>query len=141
LAISTQMGLGRYRIYAIASLAMALAVTTLDSVERPLARLRLAIEQAERELGCLREAYMLAVELARKPAPSELAGQVRGAGALSRRELRVAELLGEGLSNREIAASLHVSVHTIKSQVQSILRKRGLHSRWQVVGGAGADSD
>jgi DNA-binding NarL/FixJ family response regulator len=45
----------------------------------------------------------------------------------------VAYLLAQGRSNNEIAAGLHVSVHTVKSQVQSILRKRGLRSRWQLV--------
>jgi DNA-binding NarL/FixJ family response regulator len=44
----------------------------------------------------------------------------------------VALLMAVGQSNLEIAASLHVSAHTVKSQVKSILRKLGMQSRWQV---------
>jgi DNA-binding NarL/FixJ family response regulator len=41
-------------------------------------------------------------------------------------------LVAAGQSNLEIAASLHVSVHTVKTQLKSILRKLGMQSRWQV---------
>jgi DNA-binding NarL/FixJ family response regulator len=99
----------------------------MDSLERPLVRIRLAIEQVERELRSLRAAYLEAAQAAIPVSVAEY-----GRGALSRQERRVARLLAEGRTNREIAATLHVSVHTVKSQVQSILRKRGLHSRWQV---------
>ena len=108
-------------------------VVLLDSVERPLARLRMVIDQAERELRSLKKAYVDATHQFDESrwtdaARSELA-------VLSRQELRVAFLLGQGRDNRMIAAELHISVHTVKSHVRSVLRKRGLHSRWQV--GAG----
>lgn len=51
---------------------------------------------------------------------------------LSRRELQVAGLLTEGLSNREIAARLTIAPRTADSHVEHILAKLGFTSRAQV---------
>ncbi|MGB3373897.1 MAG: AAA family ATPase [Microbacterium sp.] len=48
---------------------------------------------------------------------------------LTPRELVVADLVADGLSNREIAEMLHLSIRTVESHVARILRKRGLRSR------------
>lgn len=50
---------------------------------------------------------------------------------LSTRELEVLHLLGEGLSNRQIARTLKVKERTAKGHVVNILRKLGLESRLQ----------
>ena len=42
------------------------------------------------------------------------------------------DLLGEGLSNKEIAARLHVAIHTVKSHVHNVLEKLALHTRLEV---------
>ena len=42
---------------------------------------------------------------------------------LSKAEARVAKLLAEGLAPRTIADRLHVSIHTVRSQLQSIFQK------------------
>ena len=42
-------------------------------------------------------------------------------------------LLGEGLSNKVIAARLHIAIHTVKSHVHNVLEKLELHSRLEVV--------
>jgi DNA-binding NarL/FixJ family response regulator len=110
---------------------MSAVIVPFESLERPLARLRCAIEQAERELDAVRRGYLVAVELAGTLAPE--GPDPYDLGPLSRQELRVARLLQRGLTNSDISSSLHVSVHTVKSHVRSILRKRGLHSRWQLV--------
>jgi predicted ATPase/DNA-binding CsgD family transcriptional regulator len=52
---------------------------------------------------------------------------------LTRRELQVAQLVGGGLSNREIAEQLRISQRTVESHVENILRKLGFGSRTQVV--------
>jgi predicted ATPase/DNA-binding CsgD family transcriptional regulator len=52
--------------------------------------------------------------------------------ALSARELEVARLVAEGLSNPAIASSLFVSVATVKTHVSHILAKLGLDSRTQL---------
>jgi DNA-binding NarL/FixJ family response regulator len=51
---------------------------------------------------------------------------------LTGRERQVVELLGEGLSNKEIAARLEIAVHTVKSHVHNVLEKLALRSRLEV---------
>ncbi len=51
---------------------------------------------------------------------------------LTKREAEIAELVTEGLSNRGIADSLHLSERTVQGHVQSILRKLDFRSRVQV---------
>ncbi len=55
-------------------------------------------------------------------------------GPLSARESEVARLVAEGLTDRQVAAALVVSVRTAQGHVQRILRKLGLTSRAQVRG-------
>ena len=52
---------------------------------------------------------------------------------LSEREGEVLRLLAKGMSNGEIAASLFVSVETVKSHVASILMKLAVRDRTQAV--------
>ncbi len=61
-----------------------------------------------------------------------LGGQACHREALTACERRVALLCAAGKSNLEIADELHVSVHTVKSQVKSILNKLDVSSRWQL---------
>ncbi|MDX2193024.1 MAG: response regulator transcription factor [Gemmatimonadales bacterium] len=52
---------------------------------------------------------------------------------LTNREREVIALLGEGLSNKEIATRLGIAVHTVKSHVHNVLEKLALRSRLEVV--------
>jgi DNA-binding CsgD family transcriptional regulator len=49
--------------------------------------------------------------------------------ALTERELEVLRLVADGLSNKRIAAELHISDHTVKRHVANILTKTGLPTR------------
>ncbi|MEU6340064.1 response regulator transcription factor [Streptomyces sp. NPDC046977] len=68
------------------------------------------------------------------------AAQTRSAGARARRQLaslggrerEVALAIGEGRSNAEIAAALHMSVPTVKTHVSRVLGKLGLNNRVQI---------
>ncbi len=51
---------------------------------------------------------------------------------LTRRELEVADLVRDGLTNKEIAARLFLSERTVEGHVAQICNKLGLHSRLQV---------
>lgn len=48
------------------------------------------------------------------------------------REQQVCRLIAEGCSNKEIAARLHIAIHTVKSHVHSILEKLGARTRAQI---------
>ena len=52
---------------------------------------------------------------------------------LTRREMQVLEALAEGLTNREIAERLHMSVDTERTHMMNILSKLGVHSRLQAL--------
>ncbi len=52
---------------------------------------------------------------------------------LSKREQEVLMLLAEGFSNKEIAASLHVSEHTVKNHLFRMFDKLGVSSRMEAV--------
>jgi DNA-binding NarL/FixJ family response regulator len=51
---------------------------------------------------------------------------------MSIRERQVVELIAEGLSNKQIASRLTLSVDTVKSHVHNILEKLALHTRLEI---------
>lgn len=75
----------------------------------------------------LPQAHVVAVALgeARAPEPSE-------GYALTRREGEIAALIAAGRSNRAIADELVVSVRTVETHVENVLRKIGVSSRTEV---------
>src|SRR5262249_20725799 len=55
-----------------------------------------------------------------------------GGGGLTPSEQRVADLVAGGLSNKQIAAQLFVSVSTVEAHLSSVYAKLGIHSRTQL---------
>lgn len=51
---------------------------------------------------------------------------------MTRREHEVIDLIGEGLSNKEIAQRLNIATHTVKSHVRNVMEKLTLHTRLQI---------
>jgi DNA-binding NarL/FixJ family response regulator len=51
---------------------------------------------------------------------------------MTRREQEVIALIGEGLSNKEIAQRLNIASHTVKSHVRNVMEKLALHTRLQI---------
>jgi DNA-binding NarL/FixJ family response regulator len=76
-----------------------------------------------------RMARSLFNELARRQSTTAAAASE---SALTRREFETARLLSVGLSNKEIARELHLSVATVKNHVHSVLQKLRLQRRSQV---------
>jgi NarL family two-component system response regulator YdfI len=76
-----------------------------------------------------RLAPLLADAFARPPRPHPTIPDE----ALTAREREVLQLMAEGLQNRQIAARLYLSPHTVKFHVASILSKLGAASRTEAV--------
>lgn len=74
---------------------------------------------------------VLGERLLDKFAPSDKWLNSRQAVGLSNRERQVLELVGDGLTNREIARTLFLSENTVKTHVSSILKKMKLRNRQQ----------
>jgi DNA-binding NarL/FixJ family response regulator len=80
------------------------------------------------ELGAARDADAVAALLRSHGVRGARRG-ARAIGRLSRRELEVLSLLGEGRSNAEIAESLFITRKTAEHHVAAVLSKLGLSSR------------
>jgi len=100
----------------------------LRATEPPVAarEAKLALDTLER-LGAARESDEAAALVRDLGGPARTGP--KGLGLLSKRELEVLGLLGEGLTNAEIAARLFISTKTAGNHVSNILSKLHLRSR------------
>jgi DNA-binding NarL/FixJ family response regulator len=99
----------------------------------PIAKVCEAIRQTARG-GSLLEPSVAAKVLgafARQPPPPARDGRGGPAEALSEAETRVLRLLGEGMSNKEIAAALGLAEGTVKNRMSRIFEKLGVLDRTQ----------
>ena len=53
-------------------------------------------------------------------------------GPLAKREVEVAQLIAEGLSNKQIGARLLIAEPTVATHIRSIMNKRGFNARAQI---------
>ena len=90
--------------------------------------------ESETEAGrrmAMDEAIAYALE---EKKPSRLAPPSKRTSAmpLSKREVEIAELVAQGLSNKEIATRVFLSERTIETHVSNILNKLGVNSRVEI---------
>jgi DNA-binding CsgD family transcriptional regulator len=121
-----------------ALVALRRAVETWHALEAPyeIARTRVLVGEACRLLG---DAEAAALEqdaaksifecLGARPDLARMGTPARDSHGLSRRELEVLRLVAAGNSNREIAAALVISEHTVARHVHNIFAKVGVSSR------------
>jgi len=94
---------------------------------------RMHINEAKRlmakcaDAGILNELIAEAARLAGQPASSD--GRAFRSDGLSSREAQVLALVAGGHTNKEIAAELVVSVHTVERHLQNAYRKVGVRNR------------
>jgi len=133
---------GDEKAFAVSELEAALAAPALAEVPFERARTLLALGVARRralERAAARQALaeaatafdQLGTPLWATRAREELArvgGRAPG-DTLTTSERRIAELAAEGSSNKEIAATLFVSVKTVEAALTRVYRKLGVHSR------------
>ena len=79
--------------------------------------------------------------LLRRVATMSAEGARHNGPALTRRERQIVRLIGDGLSNKEIASALHIEVATVKNHVHNILEKLGVDHRTEAVVVARARGD
>jgi DNA-binding CsgD family transcriptional regulator len=64
---------------------------------------------------------------------ARVSGRKPGGKELTETERRVAALVAKGLANKEVAAALFVTVHTVEAHLSRIYRKLDIHSRRELV--------
>jgi DNA-binding CsgD family transcriptional regulator len=67
------------------------------------------------------------------PLPGPLGQAAQRLSGLSRRESEILQLMGEGLSNKEISQALTLSEHSVRTHVYHIFSKLGIKRRSQAV--------
>ena len=86
-------------------------------------------------LGCPGWALAAAAELDRVSGRRAASG-----GGPTPGEQRVAELVARGLSNKEVAAQLYLSVYTVQAHLSRVYAKLGVRSRAQLARRFGASA-
>jgi len=106
----------------------------LDVSEAMTRRRVAALLRADREValvGIAEDADLVLTERVVTTAAPRTAAH--SGSALSSRELDVLRLVARGLSNKEIAAELGITTHTVKFHLAAVLEKLGVRSRTEAV--------
>lgn len=121
--------------YALANLGAALRRANRRAEARK--HLRQALELAQRGGATLlaEHAHEELIATGARPRRVELSG----AAALTPSERRIAAMAAEGMSNREIAQALFVTLRTVEMHLSNAFRKLGVSSRTQIAAALAAD--
>jgi DNA-binding CsgD family transcriptional regulator len=107
-------------------------VLALGSALRRARRRREARETLERALAVFEELGAAAFVTRTRTEISRIGGRAPSPSGLTPTEEQVAALVAEGKSNKEVAAQLIVSVHTVEAALTSVYRKLDLRSRTEL---------
>ena len=106
----------------------------LDVADAVTRRRLAALVKADSEIVLVAEAEQADVVVSERVIATAAPATVAREGtALTPRELDVLRLVAHGLGNKEIAAALELSTHTVKYHLASLLAKLGVRSRTEAV--------
>ena len=92
-----------------------------------------ALLRADGEVALVGTAEDADLVVSERVVATAASGAVAQGGALTARELEVLRLVARGLSNKEIAADLRITTHTVKYHLAAVLEKLGVRSRTEAV--------
>ena len=92
-----------------------------------------ALLRADGEVALVGTAEDADVVVSERVVATAAPSAVAQGGALTARELEVLRLVARGLSNKEIAADLRITTHTVKYHLAAVLEKLGVRSRTEAV--------
>ena len=121
--------------YALANLGAALRRANQRAEARD--HLRRALELAQRGGATLLAEHAHEELIATGARPRRV--DLSGAAALTPSERRIAAMAAEGMSNREIAQALFVTLRTVEMHLSNVFRKLGVSSRTQIAAALAAD--
>ena len=121
-------------IFAAASIIRQMNRSTTESVSREVTCDQKSYRLEGRRLQTVTETTGPIVLVFVEPAPQLLPSEeeLREQFGLSRKEVKVARLIAEGLSNEEVAVELSISPHTARHHTERVLAKLEVRSRIHV---------
>ena len=121
-------------VYAAAAEDAGAELARTDRRDEAVAQLNAAFDTYMRH-EALADARRVGRELRRLGVERRIVSQQRakaGWDSLTESELKVINLIAEGVTNRALAAQLHLSLHTVKTHIRNAFAKLGINSRSQL---------
>jgi DNA-binding CsgD family transcriptional regulator len=121
-------------LYAAAAEDAGAELARTDRNDRALDQLNAAFDTYLRH-EALADARRVGRELRRLGVERRIVSQPRakkGWDSLTDSELKVVNLIAQGVTNRDVAEQLHLSLHTVKTHVHNAFAKLGINSRAQL---------
>jgi DNA-binding CsgD family transcriptional regulator len=121
-------------LYAAAAEDAGAELAHIDRGDAAVAQLNAAFDTYMRH-EALADARRVGRQLRRLGVERRIVGQPRaktGWDSLTDSELRVINLIAQGVTNRDVATQLHLSLHTVKTHIRNAFAKLGINSRSQL---------
>jgi DNA-binding CsgD family transcriptional regulator len=121
-------------LYAAAAEDAGAELAHLDRTDQAVAQFNAAFDTYMRH-EALADARRVGRELRRFGVERRIVSQPRaktGWDSLTDAELKVVTLIAQGVTNRDVATRLHLSLHTVKTHVRNAFAKLGINSRAQL---------
>jgi DNA-binding CsgD family transcriptional regulator len=121
-------------LYAAAAEDAGAELARIDRGDEAVAQLNAAFDTYMRH-EALADARRVGRELRRLGVERRIVSQPRaktGWDSLTDAELKIVTLIAQGVTNRDVATRLHLSLHTVKTHVRNAFAKLGINSRGQL---------